>query len=156
MAQLIVQVAGRAGRGERAGEVLIQTHFPDHPLLRVLLAEGYRAFAEAVLQERKAAQLPPYSHVVLLRAEATGREQPQSFLTEAAALADVPRGVHLLGPIAAPMEKRAGRFRAQLLVQCEQRALLHRFIDAWLPAIETLKSARRVRWSLDVDPQEPF
>jgi primosomal protein N' (replication factor Y) len=156
MAQLIVQVAGRAGRGDRPGEVLIQTHFPDHPLLRVLLHDGYRAFADAVLAERKATQLPPYAYLALLRAEATGREQPQAFLAEAAALATVPRGVRLLGPVAAPMEKRAGRFRAQLLVQCEQRAPLHRFLDAWLPAIETLKSARRVRWSLDVDPQETF
>jgi len=156
MAQLIVQVAGRAGRGERAGEVLIQTHFPDHPLLRVLLVSGYAAFAQAALLERQEARLPPYSYLALMRAEAPQSEAPQRFLNEAKEAAAVARGVQLLGPVPAPMEKRAGRYRAQLLVQCNNRTTLHRFLDEWLPRVEALKVSRQVRWSLDVDPQELY
>ncbi|MBI3775648.1 MAG: primosomal protein N' [Gammaproteobacteria bacterium] len=156
MAQLIVQVAGRAGRGERAGEVLIQTHFPGHPLLRVLLESGYAAFAQAALLERQEARLPPYSYLALMRAEAPQSEAPLRFLNAAKEAAGITRSVQLLGPVPAPMEKRAGRYRAQLLVQCNNRTTLHRFLDEWLPRVEALKVSRQVRWSLDVDPQELY
>lgn len=156
MAQLIVQVAGRSGRGERAGEVLIQTHFPDHPLLRVLLEQGYGACAHAALLERSEARLPPYSFLALMRAEAPHSEVPQRFLAAAKAAAGETRGVQLFGPVPAPMEKRAGRYRAQLLVQCNHRPGLHRFLAQWLPQVEALKVSRHVRWSLDIDPQELY
>ena len=156
MAQLLVQVAGRAGRGEGAGEVVIQTHFPEHPLLQVLLKKGYAAFAQAALLERKEARLPPYSYLALMRAEAPQSEAPQRFLIQAKEAAEIMRGVQLLGPVPAPMEKRAGRYRAQLLVQCNNRKTLHRFLDAWLPHVEALKVSRHVRWSLDIDPQELY
>ncbi len=156
MAQLIVQVAGRAGRGERAGEVLIQTHFPEHPLLRTLLASGYAAFAQAALLERQEARLPPYSYLALMRAEAPHSEAPLHFLSAAKAAAVATRAVQLLGPVPAPMEKRAGRYRAQLLLQCNNRTTLHRFLDEWLPHVEALKVSRQVRWSLDIDPQELY
>lgn len=156
MAQLLLQVSGRSGRGAHPGEVVIQTHFPEHPLLRLLLEQGYPAFAAAALQERRAAHLPPCSYLALLRAEAPGSDVPMRFLDEAKALASVPRGVTLLGPVPAPMEKRAGRFRAQLLVQSTNRGALHRFLGDLLPRIGETKSARRVRWSVDVDPQEMY
>lgn len=156
MAQLIVQVAGRAGRDTRPGEVLIQTHFPDHPLLRTLLEKGYPAFAQAALHERQEAGLPPYSYLTLMRAEAPQQEAPLRFLNAAREAAGAMRGVQLLGPVPAPMEKRAGRYRAQLLVQCNTRKTLHRFLDEWLPRVEALKVSRQVRWSLDVDPQELY
>lgn len=154
MAQLIVQVAGRAGRAERRGRVLIQTHHPDHPLLRLLIDGGYHAFAEAALAERREAAFPPYSHMALLRAEATDRDAPLAFLQEARGLAEpLAQGkVALWGPVAAPMERRAGRFRAQLLLQAAQRPDLHRLLGEWIVSLDGLKSARRVRWSLDVDP----
>ncbi len=156
MAQLLVQVAGRAGRGQRPGLVLIQTHHPEHPLLSVLVHEGYREFGIAALSERKQAALPPFSCLALLRAEAPKRESAIGFLEDARAralrLAD--ERVQALGPVPAPMERRAGRFRAQLLVQCDERAPLHGLLKPWLAELETLKSGRRVRWSLDVDPQE--
>jgi primosomal protein N' (replication factor Y) len=156
MAQLLVQVAGRAGRGQRPGRVLIQTHHPDHPLLRVLVREGYRHFGQAALDERKLAALPPFSCLALLRAEAPQRHRAMEFLEQARQcavhLAD--KSVQALGPVPAPMERRAGRFRGHLLLQCEQRAPLHGLLLPWLEELETLKSARRVRWSLDVDPQE--
>jgi primosomal protein N' (replication factor Y) len=155
MAQLIVHVAGRAGRADKAGAVVIQTHHPQHPLLRVLITEGYAAFAAAALSERRQAQLPPYTWQAVLRAEAVLREAPSTFLNEALALADgMVAGVQLFGPVPAPMERRAGRYRAQLLAQADQRRNLHRFLDQWVCRLGTLPTARKVRWSLDVDPQD--
>jgi primosomal protein N' (replication factor Y) len=158
MAQLIVQVAGRAGRAEKPGEVLIQTHVPDHPLLKLLVEKDYAHFARATLQERKAAQLPPFSHLALLRAEALERQAPLAFLEAARRSAEQlgHEGVWLLGPIPAPMERRAGRSRAQLLLQSDQRATLHQLLSHWGNALEGLKEGRKVRWSLDVDPVELY
>ncbi|GAB6043238.1 primosomal protein N' [Endothiovibrio diazotrophicus] len=160
LAQLLVQVAGRAGRAERPGEVLIQSRHPDHPLLQLLIQRGYRAFAEADLAERRDAHFPPFAHLALLRAEAPDRDVPHAFLEAARAHAEEllgePGGVMLLGPIPAPMERRAGRYRAQLLLQADHRADLHRLLTPLAPALETLPSARKVRWSLDVDPVEMF
>jgi primosomal protein N' (replication factor Y) len=158
MAQLIVQVAGRAGRADKPGTVLIQTHVPDHPLLRLLVEKDYAHFARAALKEREEAQLPPFAHLTLLRAEAVDRQAPLVFLEEARQLAEqLPHeGVWLLGPVPAPMERRAGRNRAQLLLQADSRAALHRLLAAWAPQLEGLKAGRRVRWSLDVDPGELF
>jgi primosomal protein N' (replication factor Y) len=156
LAQSIVQVAGRAGRADKPGEVLIQTACPDHPLLQRLLVSGYSGFADAALAERAAAGWPPFSRLAVLRAEATTREQALLFLTEARD--QIPTAerqqVRLLGPAPAVMERRANRFRAQLLVECAQRAPLHQLLDRWLPLVERLPSARRVRWTLDVDPLE--
>lgn len=157
LAQTIVQVAGRAGRGARAGEVLIQTEFPQHPLLTSLLARGYDGFAEAALAERLQAAWPPFSRLAALRASGKTREAALGFLAEARALAgSVPRGVRLLGPVPAAMAKRAGRYHAQLLIESQERPPLHQLLDGWLPGVEALKSAQRVRWALDVDPLELF
>ncbi|MCW8918759.1 MAG: primosomal protein N' [Gammaproteobacteria bacterium] len=158
MAQLIIQVAGRAGRAERPGEVLIQTHVPDHPLLKLLVEKDYAHFALATLQERRAAELPPFFHFALLRAEALERQAPLAFLEAARHCAEQlgHDGVWLLGPIPAPMERRAGRSRAQLLLQAEQRADLHRLLNSWAVALEGIKEGRKVRWSLDVDPVELY
>ncbi|NJN48165.1 MAG: primosomal protein N', partial [Candidatus Competibacteraceae bacterium] len=155
MAQLIVQVAGRAGRAHRPGTVVIQTHHPQHPLLRVLVTEGYSAFAMAALEERREAQLPPFTWQALLRAEAQQPDLPHCFLREAMDLGGrFVHGVELFGPVPAPMERRAGRYRAQLLVQAIQRRHLHEFLGRWVEQLGTLKTARKVRWSLDVDPQD--
>jgi primosomal protein N' (replication factor Y) len=158
MAQLITQVAGRAGRADKPGLVTIQTHYPDHPLLRTLVTDGYHAFAAAALEERAAAHLPPYSWQALLRADATQQASPQAFLEEVLALGiqSRPEGVELLGPVPAPMARRAGRYRAQLLVQARRRSQLHRFLKNWVAEFEGLKAGRKVRWSLDVDPEDLF
>ena len=158
MAQLIVQVSGRAGRAEKAGQVLIQTHHPDHPLLKVLLDEGYPSFANAALEERRQAQLPPFRYLALLRAEATDVNLPTNFLQLARELAESigVKDVFILGPVPAPMERRAGRFRAQLLLQSSSRAELHNLLTPWLQQLENQKMSRKVRWSIDVDPQEMF
>jgi primosomal protein N' (replication factor Y) len=157
LAQTIVQVAGRAGRGTRPGEVLIQTEFPGHPLLLSLLSEGYDGFARTALEERQQASWPPFSRLAAVRDSAKTAEHALEFLTEARKLAGkVPRGVKLLGPVPAAMSKKAGRYHAQLLIEGADRASLHHFLQAWLPAVEQLPSVRRVRWALDVDPIELF
>jgi len=157
LAQTIVQVAGRAGRGAKPGEVLIQSEFPDHPLLTSLLVEGYDGFARAALAERSQAAWPPFSRLAALRDSATTAQAALAFLTDARKLAHrPPRGVRLLGPVPAAMPKRAGRYHAQLLIESPERARLHEFLDGWLGQVERLPSARRVRWSLDVDPIELF
>ena len=156
MAQLLLQVAGRAGRGDRTGRVLLQTHHPEHPLLRVLVLEGYRKFCAEALAERRGARLPPFASLALVRAEALQRDAPQSFLRDAGARANAhPHpGVSVLGPVPSPMERRAGRYRAQLLVDATSRGALQRFLPEWIAELESLPSARKVRWSVDVDPQE--
>ncbi len=156
LAQLLVQVAGRAGRGARAGEVLIQTNFPGHPLFRTLFDAGWAAWGAAALAERRAAGLPPFSALALLRAAAKRREPVDAFLTRAAALARVAAdaGVRALGPAPAPMERRAGDYRAHLLLEADGRAGLARLLEHWVVALEALPEGRRVRWSVDVDPQE--
>ncbi|MBV8342160.1 MAG: primosomal protein N', partial [Gammaproteobacteria bacterium] len=157
LAQTIVQVAGRAGRGARPGEVLIQTEFPDHPLLTSLLAEGYDGFARAALRERWQASWPPFSRLAALRDSARSAQAALAFLSEARSLARrPPPGVRLLGPVPAAMAKRAGRYHAQLLIESRARARLQGFLGDWLPQVERLPSARRVRWALDVDPIELF
>ncbi len=155
LAQTIVQVAGRAGRGDRRGEVLIQTEYPEHPLLRGLLEGGYEAFAGAALAERESAAWPPFARLAALRASAVQADWATDFL--AAARRAAPKAnIRLLGPAPAAMAKRAGRFHAQLLVESTDRAALHRFLDRWVPLVENLPEVRRVRWALDVDPLELF
>jgi primosomal protein N' (replication factor Y) len=162
MAQLIVQVAGRAGRAEEPGKVIIQSHLADHPLLVQLTEQGYPAFAEQALSERRSAGLPPFAHLALLRAEAHKPGQAEGFLDEACSYAEqlqqelrLPT-IELLGPVPAPMERRAGRHRAQLLLQSSSRVPLHKLLAAWLPILEAMPTGRAVRWSLDVDPIDLF
>lgn len=152
LAQTIVQVAGRAGREQTQGEVLIQTEYPEHPLLQALLSGGYDAFAASALAERRAARWPPFSRLALLRASAIEPEAAAQFLSAARSAAPEMSGVQVLGPVAAAMARRAGRHHAQLLIESGARSTLHRFIDQWLPQVDALARGRRVRYALDVDP----
>ena len=158
LAQTILQVSGRAGRRDRPGEVLLQTSFPEHPLLTGLIEGGYEEFAAGALAERDQAGWPPFAHLALLRAEAVEAAHPQSFLAACAELARtrLPAAVRILGPAPSPMERRQGRYRAQLLLQSPTRPDLHRSLPALIEAAGKLPEARRVRWSLDVDPGELF
>lgn len=158
LAQTIVQVAGRAGRAAQAGAVLIQTEYPEHRLLQLLLSGGYEAFAAGALTEREQSGWPPFARIALLRSEAADLGAPMRFLQAAAdiAAAQGARGVRLLGPAPAPMERRAGRYRAQLLLHATSHQPLQRLLSTWVPALEGLKEATRVRWSIDVDPAELF
>jgi primosomal protein N' (replication factor Y) len=152
-AQLIIQVAGRAGRADKLGHVFIQTHYPEHPLLVQLIKEGYKSFAKLALQEREEIKLPPYMYLALLRAEAFKKELPDNFLNEVKDLiGDENKKVSLLGPIPAPIQRVKGRFCTQLLLQASKRADLHKVLGQIVPQIEKMKASRKVRWSLDVDP----
>ena len=153
MGQMIQQVAGRAGRADKPGTVILQTLHPDHPALELLLREGYEAYARWLLRERSLAGLPPRGFQALLRADAHDRDTVRRFLDEAAAC--FPAGeTRLFGPLPAIMERVGGRTRMYLVLQAPGRAGLHAQLDAWLPAVRALPAARRVRWSIDVDPQE--
>ncbi len=154
-AQLIVQVSGRAGRAEKPGRVWLQTHQPDHPLLQLLITQGFGAFSQNALAERRLLGLPPAGYLALVRAEATQQELPLAVLEAAARhLRAEARELEIWGPVPAPMEKRAGRFRAHLLLKAGQRAALHRQLPGLIASLEASPEARKVRWSLDVDPQE--
>jgi len=150
----LVQVAGRAGRADAPGEVIIQTDFPAHPLYAAVARHDYEAFADAALEERRLAGFPPYSHLALLRAESKKAGEPRSFLREAARAARSIGGpVEVFDPVAAPLERKAGFERWQLLVRAAHRGALQPFLREWRAGLAR-RGRRSVRWSLDVDPQE--
>ncbi|MGH8120290.1 MAG: replication restart helicase PriA [Gammaproteobacteria bacterium] len=155
MGQIIMQVSGRAGRAEKPGMVLIQSYHPDHPLLQTLAQHDYAGFTSLLIKERKEAMLPPFSHHVLLRAEAGNMAIPGKFLEDARAklpLSD--NNIEIFGPLVSPMERRAGLYRMQLLLQAKNRTYLRNLLDEWVTELEQLPETRKVRWSLDVDPQD--
>ena len=156
MGQLILQVAGRAGREEKEGEVLIQTHHADHPLFKPLLKHDYPGFAKALIEERQQTELPPFTHLALLRAEAVDQQSPMMFLEQARILLEQIGldDVMLLGPFPALMERRAGRYRAQLLIQANNRKQLQTLFASGITNIENHPSAKKVRWSIDIDPMD--
>ena len=157
--QLIMQVSGRAGRADKPGEVLIQTWHPDHPLFVALQRHDFHGFADFALGERRDTGYPPYSHLALLRAESPAPGASLRFLHEARSLAQrlsPDKSVQILEPLPAPMERRAGRYRAQLLVQAAGRAPLHAFLARWVADLAEAKFSKKVRWSLDVDPLDMY
>ncbi|MGD9107673.1 MAG: primosomal protein N' [Gammaproteobacteria bacterium] len=156
--QLLIQVAGRAGRAEKPGEVLIQTHHPENPLLFQLINAGYQGFSQAALQERNDSQMPPYSYFVLIRAQALQEDIMMQFLdvVKETASSFVTDKVMLLGPIPSPMLRRNRYYRGQLLLQALERSDLQQIMNKLTPQIEQLKLANKVRWSVDVDPLEMF
>jgi primosomal protein N' (replication factor Y) len=133
--------------------VLIQTQFPEHPLLNRLIADGYGGFAAAALDERREAGWPPYARLALLRAEAKDAGRLDRYLREAAESGrPLAAGVKILGPAPALIARRADHFRAHLLIESQSRAPLQRFLRAWIPRIEQLAGPSGLRWSIDVDP----
>ena len=157
MGQLLTQVAGRAGRGDHPGTVLLQSHHCDHPLITLLSEQGYSAFARQLLADRAIAQMPPFCTLALLRAEAENPEHAETFLRQARQLCEQLSGttpVYCLGPLPAPLEKRAGRYRYQLTLKAEQRRHLQHVLQQLSVLLEREKLARKVRWSIDMDPQE--
>jgi primosomal protein N' (replication factor Y) len=153
--QMITQVSGRAGRGEKPGQVLIQTRHADHPLLQALLRADYMQLASSLLKERLECEMPPTVYAASIRAEANQVGPCYDFLTEVCGyLQQSGQAVELLGPAPAVMPRKAGRHRVQLLMLGQQRAALHQAINQCLPFVENLPSARKVRWALEVDPLE--
>ncbi len=158
MAQLLIQVAGRAGRVHEAGEVVIQTCFPEHPLLTQIRNQNYQKLAESLLDERQKCKLPPFAHLALIRAHASNPSHPEQLLThvqQTLATLDL-KEVQILGPVPAPMYRRQGNYRYQLLIQAVDRKPLHHVLSYSTSILEKSTLAKRVRWSLDVDPLEMF
>ena len=153
MGQMIQQVAGRAGRMDKPGTVILQTLHPDHPAIELLLGRGYEHYARWLLEERQAAGLPPAGFQALLRAEAHDAGLARTFL-EQAARHFPPGETRIFGPMPAIMERVGGRSRMYLMMLAQDRGSLHRQLDDWLPRLRELPSARKVRWVIDVDPQE--
>lgn len=149
----LMQVAGRAGRANVAGHVLIQTEFPDHPLYHALQKHDYDALAQTLLAERKIAGFPPYIYQALLRAEAHNIQIVLDFLTQAANFANPPKSVEIFDPVPAQMLRLKGLERAHLLVQSTSRKALQEFLAKWYVQINAL-STHKIRWILDVDPLE--
>jgi primosomal protein N' (replication factor Y) len=158
MGQLLLQVAGRAGRAEKPGRVILQSHHTDHPLVQTLVHQGYHALAELILQERQITQLPPYRQLALLRAECKQAQLALDFLQQARQLAEALQPpspqLNYLGPLPAMMEKRGDRFRYQLQFSAAQRRPLQLLLSQLAQQLETQPLASKVRWSIDVDPQE--
>ena len=150
MAQLLIQVAGRAGRASKPGKVLVQSNYVDHPLLQDLVHNGYHHFAHQALTERKQARLPPFTFQALLRADANYPSYPEKFLR--ALTQQRLDGCEFAGPVAAAMEKKAGKFRYHLIIQAKSRKDLHRAILQLLMQIPNNEWQGKVRWSLDIDP----
>ena len=151
LAQLYVQVAGRSGRAEKQGEVVLQTHYPDHPLLTTLLEKGYQAFAEETLKLRHNMGLPPFSFLALFKAQCRHSEEAENALSQLASFFYEQKieGLQVLGPIPAPFSKKAGQYRWQLLLQHASRKQLQAALSRYSP--ELIKSSQ-VRLILDVDP----
>lgn len=158
LAQSLIQVAGRAGREKRQGEVLIQTAYPAHPFWNELFRGGYERVADSALQERADTAWPPFSRLALIRASAHKREDARAFLATAMRLIALQNSgdIRVLGPVSAPMERKAGRYRAQLLLQSVNRKALQQLLQPLRAQLENERDARKVRWSIDVDPIELF
>ncbi|WEN43943.1 Primosomal protein N' [Thauera sp. GDN1] len=152
--QQLMQVGGRAGRGTLPGEVLIQTEYPMHPLYLHLARHDFDAFARMALQERRAAGFPPFTHQAMLRADAPMLEDAVEFLRHARRLAEerAPEGLRLYDPVPMRMTRLARRERAQLLVEADQRGPLQAFLAEWMAVLYRQRTARELRWQLDVDP----
>lgn len=155
-AQLIVQVAGRAGRASRPGHVLLQTRHPDHPLVLELRSGSYKRWAEQLLSERQALELPPYSHQAMIRAESSRADHAEQLLLALKQVVEDHgrKGTIALGPAPAPLQKKGNRFRFQLLLQSAKRGALHVTLAALMTHLELAKPSRTTKWSVDVDPSD--
>lgn len=154
--QQLMQVGGRAGRADLAGEVLIQTEFPEHPLFQCLQRQDTDAFCQMALGEREEANFPPFTFQAMLSADAPALADALDFLARARECidADLPSGIFLYDPVPMRMTRLARRERAQLLVESASRAALQGFLTEWMRRLYRLSTAREVRWRLDVDPLE--
>jgi primosomal protein N' (replication factor Y) len=151
LGQVVHQVAGRAGRAERPGEFILQTHHPEHPLLDHLLQRDYLEYATRLLDERRHAGLPPAAGLALVRAEAHQVESARHFLSQAASVITWP-GLEIAGPVPALMTRRGGYWRYQLWIQAADRQTLADRLDACMDALHKRPEARQVRWHVDMDP----
>jgi primosomal protein N' (replication factor Y) len=164
MAQQLMQVAGRAGRAQLPGHVLIQTRFVEHPVYQAVASHNYAAFVSAALAERRLMHLPPYSYLALLRTESRDADALDNFLSRAQQLAHSrlaetteangtggAGALRVWEPVTATLERKAGYVRKQLMVQADSRRNMQQFLAGWIDALRSTDS-RAVRWVVDVDP----
>jgi primosomal protein N' (replication factor Y) len=158
MAQLLTQVAGRAGRADQPGTVLLQTHYPDHPALQAMLNCSYAVQAREQLSRRQAVGMPPAGQLVVLRTDCGDAECGERFLQDLReqAAADLATGASLIGPLPSPMQRRAGKFRNQLLLTAPDRKSAQASARRLVAIAETLPARRGLKWSIDIDPQDLF
>ena len=158
MAQLLTQVAGRAGREQHQGQVLIQTQFANHPHLQTVIDSGYGALAKQLLSERQLCDMPPYHHLAFIRCHAQQPSIAMEFLQQVRHLAQQCQQpsteLQYLGPMASAMEKRNNRYYYQLQVKAKERKVLHGLLHQLLPHVESLRPPKGLHWLVDVDPQE--
>jgi primosomal protein N' (replication factor Y) len=158
MAQLLTQVAGRAGRAEQAGEVLVQTHYPDHPALQAMLHVDYGDQARALLLERQATGMPPAGQLVMLRSDCSDVTLGEDFLQSVRRQAEqaLPAGARLIGPLPAPMQRRAGMYRCQLILLAPDRRAAQLAAGLLVARAENIPARRGLKWSIDVDPLDLY
>ena len=159
MAQTITQVSGRAGRASQPGEVIIQSRHASHPTLIKLMNHSYAEFTNFLLKERQATNMPPFSQLALIKADAKQSGAALNFLKRINMLSDeinsqFSEEINSIGPVPAPIEKRAGRFRTQLILKTKRKSTLQQFLYKLVIQVEKLVIPSGVRWSIDVDPIE--
>ena len=138
--------------GNQRGEVWLQTKFPEHPVIQDLINNEYADFARYALTERRDLALPPYSHQVVLRAEAMQSELASDWLANLTPHLSHFQQLMVLGPMPAPMAKRAGKYRHMITLQCQSRSYLHKVVNWLIENLDTIQNSNRIRWSIDVDP----
>ncbi len=156
LAQLLIQVAGRAGRTNKQGKVLLQTYQPEHPLLNCLLQQGYTEFSRQALELRKSCFLPPYTHMVVVRARAHQQNLTQQFLVNfknKVTQNNIPN-LNLLGPIPSLIERKAGMYQNQVIIMAANRGIIQQHLNTWTQMIQQHSLSKRVRWDIEVDPLE--
>ncbi|WP_165485108.1 primosomal protein N' [Legionella rowbothamii] len=151
LGQLLTQVSGRAGRAEQAGQVIIQTHLPDHPLLNVLIQQGYEPFADALLTTRQQAQLPPYHYLAVIRAQGKISNSVLNFL-RAMKEQMLKHPLTIMGPAPAPLPRKANQYRMQLLIKSPSRKVLKSSLTQLREWLTMNRLTNGIRWNVDVDP----
>lgn len=158
LAQLVTQVAGRAGRAETGGKVVLQTHYPDHPLLQSIMTKDYAELAREILLQRNLTGLPPAGQLIIIRADCRDADSAESFLQQVRRNSErsLPAHAQLIGPLPSPMQRRAGKFRAQLLLRAPNRQTAQAAAGILIATAERMKSPGDLKWSIDIDPQDVF
>jgi primosomal protein N' (replication factor Y) len=158
MAQLLTQVAGRAGRADIAGSVLLQTHYPDHPAVLAMLSTSYAEQARALLKRRHETGMPPAGQLVLMRTDCPNAEYGEQFLQQlrARCTPHLPAAARLIGPLPSPMQRRAGKYRCQLLLTAPDRRSAQAAASLLVANAEALPAKQGLSWSIDIDPQDVF
>ena len=156
VAQLMTQVAGRAGRDKKPGKVILQSYCPDHPQIEELIKGSYESFAKNLLVERKLANSPPFAFQAKIQAESANsyisRDFIQTLINNLKKSKAYPQDIRVIGPLPAIMEKKSGVYRWELNILSNSRSSLHRFLDLAQASLYNPKTSKKVRWSIDVDP----